>query len=290
MFRKFIITACAAVTMNAAVASAQSQYGNYGAPAPVQQQAPAAQPSIQQVQGQIFSYPVPQGWRCTGESSNEVFISAPDSSMGIGFVGLERMQVGNSMQFIQKIAQIYGSQNVQVISANRLPVQNCDAIEAVITYVNRGQPWKAWVRVAVVQQNGFGNGYMLTAMSTPEKFDGVVSNLKPLCDRIQITNATLAFDRQRAMANQQAAYANTTANLNHPMDDSVTSGYWARQKSQDEASARRSDVMLDNYRSTDTSTGTVYTHGAAAYDSAGGVVNPERPNEYLTPETQWQGR
>ena len=92
------------------------------------------------------------------------------------------------------------------------------------------------------------------------------------------------------MANQQAAYANTTANLNHPMDDTVTSGYWARQKSQDEASARRSDVMLDNYRSTDTTTGTVYTHGAAAYDSAGGVVNPERPNEYLTPEAQWQGR
>ena len=42
-------------------------------------------------------------------------------------------------------------------------MQNCDAIEATVTYVAQGMPRKGWVRVAVTQQGGFGNGYMLIA-------------------------------------------------------------------------------------------------------------------------------
>jgi hypothetical protein len=296
MIRKLITSvAAAAVAAGSASAFGQSQYGQYVPQQQPQQQqsmvTQTAQPAVQQVQGQIFTYPVPQGWHCIGETTNEVFINAPDNSMAIGFMGLERVQVGNSMQFMHQAFGLYGCQNLQVLGGNRLPAPNCDAIEATVTYVVQGMARKAWVRVAVVQQNGFGNGYMLIAAAAPEKFDGVINSLKPLCDRIQITNATLAFDRQRAMANQQAAFANSGASLNHPMDDTVTKGYWDRQKTMDDISARRSDVMLDSYRSTDTTTGTVYAHGQDAYDpTRGGVVNPERPTEILTPEQQWQGR
>jgi hypothetical protein len=290
MIRTKLIIACAAVILSGGSVLAQVN------PLPTQhmptqqQQAPAQQPAVQQVQGRIFTYPIPQGWHLVNETTNEVFITAPDNSMTIGFTGLERFQVGNSVQFIQKVAQLYGSQNLQILSANRLPMQNCDAIEAIVSYTNGGQPLKAWVRVVVVQQNGFGNGYLLCAAAKPERFDGVVNALRPLCDRIQVTNATLAFDRQRAMQIQQQSFASSGASLNHPMDDTVMKGWEERNKVMDNISARRSDVMLDSYRSTDQQTGTVYYHRQDAYDpTRGGVVNPERPTELLTPEQQWQG-
>src|SRR4051812_27543956 len=192
MLRKLLVV-CFIVTFSAVAASAQ----------PVAQ---APQPAIQQAQGRIFTYPVPQGWRLVNETSNEVFVCSPDASMVLGFAGLERVQVGNSMQFLQHMVQIYGCQNLQVLGGNRLPVQNCDAIEATITYVSQGRPIKAWVRVAVVQQNGFGNGYMLIAAATPEKFDNVVGSIKPLCDRIQVTDQSAAFDRANAAAAARPVY------------------------------------------------------------------------------------
>ncbi|HSV14424.1 MAG TPA: hypothetical protein VLI90_09200, partial [Tepidisphaeraceae bacterium] len=177
---------------------------------------PAQPVAVQQAQGRIFTYPVPQGWRLVNETTNEILIAAPDSTQAIGFTGLERMQVGNSAQFLQRVAQMYGSQNLQILSGNRLPVPNCDAIEAIITYTSGGKPCKAWVRVAVVAQNGFGNGYMLMAIATPEKFDSVVAELKPLCDRIQITDASAAFDRANAAAAARPVYTSSAPSLNHP--------------------------------------------------------------------------
>jgi hypothetical protein len=294
MIRTKLITACAAALLGGGSVFAQvNPLSQQQAPIqqramPQQQQQPAQQLAVQQMQGRIFTYPVPQGWRLVNETTNEIFIAAPDSSMAIGFVGLERFRVGTSVQFIQQAAQLYGSQNLQILSASRLPVANCDAVEANISYTSNGQPVKAWVRVLVVQQNGFGNAYMLIAAAKPEKFDGVVGALKPLCDRIQITNALAAFGRDQLIAARPGS--SSSVSLNHPMDDTVMKGWEERNKTMDNIAARRSDVMLDSYRSSDPSTGTVYTHTQDAYDpTRGGVVNPQDPTQLLTPEQQWQG-
>jgi hypothetical protein len=288
MIRTKLIASCAAALLGGGTVFAQVNPLS-AEPMQQQQQAPAQQqPAIQQAQGRIFTYPIPQGWHLVNETTNEIFVAAPDSSMAIGFTGLERFQVGNSVQFIQKVAQLYGSQSLRILSANRLPIQNCDAIEAILSYTSGGQPVKAWVRVVVVQQNGFGNGYLLCAAAKPEKFDGVVNALKPLCDRIQISNASAAFGRDQLIALRPSS--SSSASLNHPMDDTVMKGWEERNKTMDNIAARRSDVMLDSYRSSDPSTGTVYTHGQDAYDpTRGGVVNPQDPTQLLTPEQQWQG-
>lgn len=285
---RFALTACAAMSFSAAIASAQMPSA-LPPTAPVAQPV-APQPVVNQVQGQIFTYPVPQGWRLVTESINEVYVAAPDGSMALGFTGLERMMVGNSQQFLQQILQMYGCRDLRIVSGQRLPVQNADAVEGIITYTQNNMPRKAWVRVVVMQQNGFGNGYMLVAAAAPERFDAAVPTMKRLCERIQVTNQSAAFDRARAYAAQQPVTVSGGASLNRPMDDSVTSGYWARQKTTDDASARRSNFARDTYVSTDTTTGTEYYHGQAAYDpTRGGVVNPERPTETLAPADHWQG-
>ncbi len=265
-----------------ATAPAQFQ----AAPEAVQSAPAGGRLDAQMLQGQIFSVPVPAGWTHS-ESSNETFILAPDGSMGIGFAGLERITPCTPAQFLQYMATtVYKFQNFRVLSTQRIAAGGGDGIEAVISYSSNGQAYQSWVRVIVVQAYGSANGYMLIAGANPDKFERVMADLKPLAEKIQITNAGAAFDRANALAVQR----NAGASLNHPMDDTVTSGYWQRQHTQEMAAARDSDVRRGTYTSHDTTTGTAYTHGADAYNAArGGVVNPERPTEILTPSEQWRG-
>lgn len=244
----------------------------------------SASGNVDTFQGEIFSTPVPQGWR-QSQSSNEVLVAAPDASMSFGFVGLERFRAMDAMTYLKFIVEMYGNKNLQVLGARQINYQGAtQAIEAKISFTSpNGNNYAGWMRVAVFVAGGQMNGYAIFTAATPERFDRVSGQLQAMAEKIQITNATLAFDRARALNNIQMV-------KNRPMDDTVTSGYWDRTRRTDAVMARGSDVRRDSYISTDSSTGQQYWHGQAAYDpTRGGVVNPERPTEILTPADHWQG-
>ena len=88
-----------------------------------------------------------------------------------------------------------------------------------------------------------------------------------------------------------APSSGTTGPLHDPHLLTQQQQIWDREGRQSAALARGSDARRDTYVSTDPSTGRQFYHGQAAYDPArGGVVNPYRPTELLTPAPHWQGR
>ena len=249
-------------------------------------QQPAAGPLSYRIeQGEIFSTPVPQGW-LTSQSINETYSASPDGKLGFGFVGLEAVGAATPTQFAQFIFNLYGNKNLQVSDVRRVQYPGAtEAIEAQVSFVSKdGNPSVGWIRVATFVSGGSMNGYMVFASGTPDRFEAVADQLIEMVEKIQITNANRAFDRDRRMQNIQMVQ-------NRPMDHGFADGYWKNQKRVEGAMARGSDVRRDRYISSDPVSGERFEHGQDAYDPArGGVQNPNRPTENLRPAPHWMGR
>jgi hypothetical protein len=258
---------------------------------PRQQFAPRQQgnliPQTQMGQGQYFQYALPQGWQPT-ESCAGMQVTSPDNTMTVGFVGTEAMSTRfTPSQYAQMSMSFNGIANWRVLDAKPVPanVQGGEAIEEIVSYTANGIPCKGWVRCVVVTGFGQCNGYTLFAAAEAGHFDQGSDGLKALADKIQITNPAAVFQRDIRAGNM----ARTV--VNRPMDHSFVDSYWKNQKVNEDVSGRRSDVMRNSYGYTDESTGQTYHFGAEAYDATiGGVRNPNRPTEILTPDQRWQGR
>ena len=253
-------------------------------PAPRAFAGPSGIPAdVQLQQGQVFAIPVPAGWTMT-QSINECFSVSPDGRLAFGFVGLERIQASTPEQFLQTIIALYKHSNLRILASQPIRYPGAtSAVEVKFAFTSSaGQPTVGWARIAVTQVGGQMNAYLLCTTGTPDAFDANAAQLLAMAEKIQITNAQLAFDRNRVLDNIR--------NIpNRPMDHSFTDAYWKNSKRMDDVMKRGSDVRRDQYTWTDPVTGERYHGGQNNIDpTRGGVPNPNRPTENLNPEPHWQ--
>lgn len=238
-------------------------------------------------QGRYWKWAAPEGWRHS-ESIAGVTLTSPDGKYEAALAGLMRSQGHTTPRaFLQRMLGMAYSK-VKIVAVRQLPnqkmgYQTWNWIEADVTAAGKGGyqmkgVWRCGVANYYNLNDALINGWWAPASS----FQQSKTNLDPIAKSIILTNPNEAFGNNQLVHPSTSSGAGLAKNNPNTTGDMIMKTWENKNKSQDEAMRKDTNVRRGYEPAYDPSTGQQYNPSLSNWDATkGGYVNPNRPTELL---------
>lgn len=240
--------------------------------------ASSARPVLESIQGQMFRWSAPLGWKST-ETANGVEVAAPDGVTGAGWVSLLRSPGNLSPgQMAAQFLQHAGISKFQQEHSKPLPAMDSgypglkwQVQEFEVTYISRtGTPTRGYMAVGVLNHAGGHDSMTMYYAAPVVQWSKFSSWLPVIGNSIILTNVAKLGGSDKVIPAR-----------NNPLQNPLIESWRRKGLSEDRISQARREGMM-GYERMMSSSGKFYNMPLEAYDgTVGGYRDPARPSEIL---------
>jgi hypothetical protein len=237
-------------------------------------------PSLQPQQGRYFKWTCPQGWRVS-ETNAGVTLTSPDGRLSASLASVLRSRGNMTPEgFLRWVfTHVPAYKNMRVLGTRSLPSQRMSYqvwhfIEAKVSYTDNGLPVTGVYKVGVANYANMNDAMIVGYRAAHPDFQHAQSFMPRIARSIALTNAAEANGNNTLIRPK-----------NNPLDNSglIQAGK-NRDRVREKSSEGWREGMMGTEPTIDPKTGKQRNTPLGDYNAArGGYVNPDRPDELLTP-------